>query len=121
MNDPDDNGWTILIGIFIFLCVLIPEKFGRIQSKTLLFKSSDTFSNLPTLSSSSSSASLLKSMATNQPKIKLIQEYHPFIKHENYRKSLPTTATTIQSSKRSSSTKTSPIKKWAKLYYFNIK
>ena len=50
LNDPDDDGWTILTGIFILLCVLIPmtlltlgiilyntQNFDKIRSKTLMF------------------------------------------------------------------------------------
>lgn len=121
-NDPDDDGWTILTGIFILLCVLIPmtlltlgiilyntQNFDKIRSKTLMFKSSDTFktfSNLPTLSSSS----VKSSKSTKDRSKKLIR--YPF-KHENYRKSSTSSATnslltpsstlTINGTKRKSS------------------
>lgn len=122
LNDPDDDGWTILTGIFILLCVLIPmtlltlgiilyntQNFDKIRSKTLMFKSSDTFktfSNLPTLSSSS----VKSSKSTKDRSKKLIR--YPF-KHENYRKSSTSSATnslltpsstlTISGTKRKSS------------------
>ncbi|KAH9412777.1 hypothetical protein DERP_009758 [Dermatophagoides pteronyssinus] len=77
-KDPDDIGWSIMIGIFILIGVLIPMSllifgfisynnnkriFGKIKSITLMPDSSDTiksFSYLPTLSSSSSSLSSSK-------------------------------------------------------------